>query len=158
MTTPQQQAYIEALRVLPADLEALVASLSDEQLDSREAPNEWSIRQIVHHIVDAHMNGMIRIKLALTEDKPTIKYYDQDKWAELADYTLPIESSLLMIKGLHVRFVALLTSLTDAQWQLPVIYPQVGDKVVEDVAQIYAEHGAEHIEQIKCTLAEGLRK
>jgi hypothetical protein len=158
MTTSQRQKYIEKLRNFPADLEAVVTPLTNAQLDSREAPDEWSVRQIVHHIADAHQNGLTRIKLALTEDFPTVKPYDQDAWAELPDYVLPIGSSLLIIKGLHFHFVALLSSLNAGQWERPYTHPAEGELIVEDLARIYAEHGYDHLEQIQRALTVGLRK
>ncbi len=158
MTTAQRQAYIEQMGAFPAELEALVTPLTEDQLEMREGPNEWSVRQIVHHLVDSHLNAMARMKLPLTEDHPTIKTYDQEKWAQLADYKLPIESSLLILKGLHIHFVALLSSLSDEQWTRPLTHPEAGEQVVEDIAQTYAWHGNNHIEQITRALAVGLRK
>jgi hypothetical protein len=158
MTTSQRQKYIEKLRNFPVDLEALVTRISNEQLDCCEAREEWSVRQIVHHIADAHMNGIIRIKLALTEDHPTVNPYDQASWAELPDYMLPVENSLLVIKGLHIHYVVLLSSLTAQQWVRPYTHPDEGDLVVEDLARIYAEHGYEHLAQIQRALSAGLRK
>ncbi|NWF71011.1 MAG: putative metal-dependent hydrolase [Chloroflexi bacterium] len=155
MPTPQQQTYIDQLRAFPAQLEALVRPLSDAQLEMRESPHEWSVRQIVHHLADSHLNTMARFKLPLTEEQPTIRPYDQDKWAQLADYALPLESSLRILRGLHERFVALLNSLTPEQWQRPLRHPDSGELVVEDVARIYAGHGLDHIAQIRRAL--GLR-
>jgi hypothetical protein len=158
MTTSQRQKYIEKLRNFPVDLEAAVTPLTNGQLEAREAAEEWSVRQIVHHIADAHINGITRIKLALTEENPTIKPYDQDYWAELPDYVLPIGSSLLVIKGVHIHFVALLSSLNGEQWERPYTHPAEGDLIVEDLARIYAEHGYEHLAQIQRALTAGLRK
>jgi uncharacterized damage-inducible protein DinB len=158
MLTPQQQNYIDRLREFPANFEALVGALSDEELERREAPGEWSVRQIVNHVADSHMNAMARLKLPLTEDNPTIRTYIQDKWAELPDYALPVESALLILKGLHIHFVALLSALTEEQWKRPLRHPEAGDQVLEDIAATYAWHGENHIEQIKRALAAGLRK
>ncbi len=143
---------IETLRTFPARFEALVTSLADDQLDLR-IPGEWSIRQIVHHVADSHMSAVWRFKKPLTEDRPRLMTYNQDALAELADYNLPLAPSLQILHGLHARLVALLKSLTVDQGQRVGMHPDLGELTVEDVAQIYASHGEEHIAQIKQTLA-----
>lgn len=146
-------ALIAKMREFPARLEALVKDLSDEALDARPE-REWSPRQNVHHVADSHMNAFIRVKLALTENHPTIKPYNQDDWAETTDSkTLPLEYSLAIIRGLHARWVALFESLTPEQWQRTVMHPENGVMSVEDFLKTYAAHGEGHIEQIKAALA-----
>jgi hypothetical protein len=152
MTTPERQSYIDKIRALPAELEALVAHLTDEELERREAANEWSVRQIVHHIADAHMNCNSRLRLPLTEDNPPLKTYDQDAWALQLDYKLPVQPSLAIIRGVHERWVVLLSSLSDEQWTRPCHHTEWGNITVESVAQEYSGHGYVHIDQIKRAL------
>ncbi len=149
MRSAVQQEYIDKLREFPAIFEAMVVHLPDNQLDCREREGEWTVRQIVHHVADSHMMAWARFKLPLTENHPTIKPYDQEKWAEQPDYALPVAVSLQIIAGLHQRMVALLESLTPADWQKPLYHPEAGrDMTVEDVANTYSNHGYEHIGQI----------
>jgi hypothetical protein len=141
-------ALIEKIRELPARLEALVSPLTDAQLDAKP-PREWTARQNVHHLAESHMNAFIRVKLALTEDHPTIKPYNQDACALTVDAKdLPIESSLSILRGLHIRWVALFESLTPEQWQRTLFHPENGIMTVEDILKIYAAHGEGHLVQI----------
>jgi len=141
------------LRDFPVELEALVSSLTDEQLDHK-MPGEWTTRQIVHHLADSHMSAVFRFKLPLTDPTPpNFIVYDQDAFAELADYKLPIEPSIILLRGLHARFAALLESLTDAQWQMAGSHPQWKLVTVAEVASRYADHCDNHIEQITRVLA-----
>jgi hypothetical protein len=146
------QTIIEQFRRLPDELEALVRPLTDAQLDARPLAGEWSIRQNIHHVADGHANAMLRLKWPLTEDTPTIKTYDQDAFAAMDDYTLPLDNSLILIRAVHVRIVALLESLTEAQWARPAIHPDWGRTSVAEIAKIYAQHGYDHIAQIKQVL------
>ncbi len=148
MPTAQQQQYIEAIRVFPAEFRALVSQFSDEQLDQRVAEGEWSIRQIVHHVADSHANAVGRLRKPLTEDRPTLPDYDQDAYALLEDYNAPLEASLTVIDGLHRRFVALLETLTADQWERIGVHPVRGALTVEQIAAMYAGHGTNHINQI----------
>lgn len=152
MPNASQQELIERLLNFPVQFEALVTPLSDEQLAKR-IPGEWSVRQIVHHVADSHMNAVFRFKKPLTEDRPNFAVYDQEAIALLADYALPLAPSLQILHGLHTRFAALLESLTDEQWQRTGIHPEWGEVTVETVARNYADHGDNHIHQINKTLA-----
>lgn len=147
-----RQTIITTFRDFPARLEALVAQLPDDQLDRRAGDDEWTVRQIVHHVADAHCNTVARLKLPLTEANPTLKTYDQDGWANLPDSTLPLQPSLLILRGIHERLAALLESLTEEQWQRPAVHPAWGAVTVESVAQTYADHCDEHLAQIEKTL------
>jgi hypothetical protein len=146
------QAAIARLCDFPIELEALISPLTDAQLDHK-MPGEWTTRQIVHHLADSHMSAVFRFKLPLTEPTPTFMTYDQDAFAELADYQLPIESSIIVIRGLHARFAALLESLTNEQWEKTGIHPNWGEVTVAEVASRYADHCDAHIEQITRVLA-----
>ena len=144
---------IERLRSFPVELEALVRPLSDAVLDGN-APGEWTTRQIVHHVADSHMSANFRFRKPLTEANPaSLPVYDQDAWAELPDYHMPLEASFQILRGLHARFVALLESLTEAQWQMTGVHPEWGEVTVAEVAASYADHCDNHLNQIKRNLS-----
>ncbi len=150
---------VERIRHFPAEFEALVKPLTEEQLAMRlprkpgAAYEEWSVRQIVHHVADSHMNAVFRFKRPLTEDRPALNTYDQDELALLADYALPLDDTLQILHGLHARLVALLESLTEAQWQRTGLHSEWGEVTVEEIARRYADHGDNHMDQIRRTLA-----
>jgi hypothetical protein len=149
----ERAALIAALRALPAQVTELTANLTDSQLDARP-PDEWSVRQNVHHLADSHMNAFIRLKLALTEERPTIKPYDQNAWAETVDgAVLPLEDSLAILRGLHARWAALFESLSDTQYAREWIHPERGVRTVESLLSGYVEHGQGHLKQIREALA-----
>jgi len=146
MTQAERKQKIDALRRLPDQLEAAVAGLNDAQLDTPYRAGGWTVRQVVHHIADSHLNAFIRAKLILTEDHPTLKPYDQDRWAALVDSTkLPVKSSLAMVRGLHERWVALLESLPEPAWTRSAHHPESGDMTLERVLNIYSGHGDKHV-------------
>ena len=147
-------AMIDAIAALPDSLEAAVKGLNDAQLDTRYREGGWTVRQVVHHVADSHMNAFIRMKLILTEDNPTLKPYNQDVWAIQPDVNgIPLEPSLHIIRGLHLRWVALLRSVTGNSWQSPGFHPERGKVLLEDMLRIYSGHGEKHVGQIT-----GLRK
>ncbi len=155
-TQEQRQAWIAKIARLPAQIEALVRDVSEEQLSTHYLKHEWSVAQNVHHLADSHMNSFIRLKLILTEEKPTLKPYDQDAWAERADAdNVAIQSSLGLLQGLHRRWVILFESLEAAEWSRCGFHPQNGEVSVEDLLRGYADHGEAHIDQIIRTLAAG---
>ena len=157
MFTPQQrQELIGKIAHLPAQIEALVHDLSAEQLSTHYLANEWPVAQNVHHLADSHMNSFIRLKLILTEEKPTLKPYDQDAWAVRADAdNIAIQSSLMLLQGLHRRWVTLFESLQADEWSRSGFHPQNGEVSVKDLLRTYADHGKAHIDQITRTLAAG---
>ncbi len=123
--------------------------LSAAQIDTPSRPEGWTVRQVVHHLPDSHMNSYVRFKLALTEDEPTIKPYAEDRWAELADTRFtPIETSLTLLESLHERWVALLRSLTPEQWKRNFRHPELGLMSLEKTLALYAWHGQHHVTQI----------
>ena len=140
---------IAELAALPTALGAVVAGLDDAQLDTRY--RNWTIRQIVHHLADSHMNAVIRCRWALTEDQPAIKPYDESRWAELGDARAEgIEPSLAVIAGLHARWVRLFRSLDGEQWARTFFHPET-QQVVRLTAMpgLYAWHGRHHVAQIR---------
>lgn len=146
MTT--RELYIATLRDFPERLEARVRPLTDAQLDQRTADTEWSTRQIVHHLADSHMSANFRVRLPLSEEGPVFPTYDQDAWARMPDYALPIESSLLILRGWHERIAFLLESLPEAEWARTGTHPEWGVVSVEDVVRRYADHCDNHMAQI----------
>ena len=154
LTQEQRRPLIEKIRSLPTQIEGLVSSLDHEQLTTHYIAGEWTVAQNVHHLADSHMNSFIRIRLILTEERPTLKPYDQDLWAELADSgTIALEESLGILDGLHARWVRLFESLDEAAWQRSGLHPENGEVTIEDMLRIYAAHGQGHIDQISQALA-----
>lgn len=151
MTRSEQIARIERF---PDDLEAAVAGLDDAALDFRPPPREWSVRQNVHHLADSHMNAFIRLKLALTEDNPTIRPYDQDAFAELDDTRIaPLELSLPLLRTLHRRWAYLLRSLDEAAWERTYLHPVDGPFTLQSQLDSYVAHCDGHLDQIARALA-----
>jgi hypothetical protein len=150
MTTPSERtALIAQIKNFPAELEALLAKYADNQLDTPVQPGEWTIRQIVHHLPDAHMNGFTRMKLVLSENRPILKPYDQDAWAQHADMKLPIDVSLQILRGLHTRWAELLSSLTESDFERGGIHLENGLVTLDQLLHIYAGHGQTHLDQIQ---------
>jgi hypothetical protein len=143
-----RSAHIETLRLLPARLRTAVNGLSDAQLDTPYRDGGWTVRQLVHHIFDSHANSYIRFKLALTEDWPTIKPYDEAAWARLADSRGPIDGSLTLIDGLHGRWVVLLESMTEEDFQKGFIHPEQGRQKLATTLALYDWHSRHHTAHI----------
>jgi len=149
-------ALIAAIRRLPDELAALVAPLSSEELTTAYIPGEWTVAQNVHHLLDSHMNSYVRCKLILTEDRPTLRPYDQDAWAALADAGAPdLADSLAALRGLHARWARFWESLPAAAWARAGFHPENGDVSLATLLVAYAGHGAGHLDQIRRTLAAG---
>jgi uncharacterized damage-inducible protein DinB len=140
--------WVKEIEVAPFQLREAVRNLSEEQLDTPYRLGGWTVRQVVHHIADSHMNSYIRFKLALTEDQPTIKPYFEDRWAELPDSELPVEISLSLLEALHGRWVTLLRSLNESDFEKTFIHPDSGVQTVGNTIGIYAWHGRHHIAHI----------
>jgi len=141
--------FIAQIAEAPARLRAAVGGLTDAQLDTPYRPEGWTIRQVVHHVPDSHLNSYVRFRLALTEEEPEIKAYYEDRWAELPDArTAPIEISLALLESLHGRWVALLGSLQDAEWKRTFRHPELGLVSLEKNAALYAWHGRHHVAHI----------
>jgi len=161
---------IQDIAEAPAFLRKAVAGLSDEQLSTPYRPGGWTVRQVVHHLPDSHLNGYSRMKLALTEDLPIIKPYDQEKWVLVTAARVPIEASLRLLEGLHELWAAMLRSLSEEQWHRGFIHPALvgppdeehakqpwrrgfiaddrGVLTVEGILPTYAWHGKHHIAHI----------
>lgn len=148
-TAAERQHFIAQIRDYPQKLEALVALYPESRLDTPVRPGEWTIRQIVHHVADAHLNAFIRMKLVLTETKPILKPYDQEAWAKLDDMKLPVEVSFNILRGLHERWAKTLENLPDESWQRAGIHLENGLVTLDQLLALYVGHGETHLEQIK---------
>lgn len=139
---------ISTLRLLPSNLQAALSGMSHSQLDTPYREGGWTVRQLVHHIADSHANAYVRTKLALTEDWPAIKTYDEAAWARLFDNSLPIDGSLAMISALHERWVALLESLSESDFQRGYNHPELGRQDLTSVLALYSWHSRHHTAHI----------
>ena len=145
ITADDRSRFIEQIAKTPERLRAAIGGLSDTQLDTPYRPEGWTVRQVIHHVPDSHLNSYIRFKLALTEDEPTIKPYAEDRWAELSDgRSGPVEVSLRLLECLHSRWVALLRSLTESDWKRTFRHPDLGVLRLDQNAALYAWHGRHH--------------
>lgn len=147
--TPRDVArWIDEIEQFPSKLRSGVHSLTDDQLETPYREGSWTIRQLIHHIADSHLNGYLRIKLVLTEDCPVIKPYEQDSWAELVDSSMETDASLDLLSGLHKRWAQLLKSLGEKQLVREFIHPESGRSVVKSLIGGYAWHGKHHLAHI----------
>ena len=145
----QRQASIEKIEQTPARMRAAVAGLNDEQLDTPYRPEGWTVRQVVHHVPESHLNSYIRFKLAITEDEPVIKPYFEDRWAELDDARqAPIALSLDLLETLHGRWVWFLRSLKEKDWQRTFRHTELGVVNLDKTVALYAWHGQHHVAHI----------
>ena len=149
LTAHQKHAAFDDIVTAPANLRDAIKGLSEAQLDTPYRPGGWTVRQVVHHLPDSHLNSYVRFKLALTEDEPTIKPYAEDRWAELADTkATPVEVSLTMLDALHDRWVRLLRSLSPEEWERTFRHPELGAMTLEKTLALYAWHGRHHVSHI----------
>ena len=146
----ERQQYIVEIAQLPQHITTAVDRLSDEQLNTPYRDEGWTLRQVVHHLPDSHLNAYARFRIALTEDSPTIRPYREDRWAELSDArTARLEPSLQLLESLHLRWVMLLQSLTDEDFARTYVHPEQDQPVRLDVALAnYAWHGNHHVAHI----------
>jgi len=148
-TAEQRAAAINDIAAAPQKMRSAVAGLTETQLDIPYRKGGWTVRQVVHHVPDSHMNSYIRFKLALTEDEPTIKPYDEAVWANLIDAkTAPIEPSLSLLEGLHYRWALLLRSLSDTDVTRKFNHPELGIVSIDQYIALYAWHGKHHVAHI----------
>jgi hypothetical protein len=144
-----RRRLIDAIDQTPANLRAAVEDLSEQQLDTPYRPGGWTVRQVAHHVPDSHMNAYTRFRLALTEDEPTIKPYDESRWAELADArTAPVETSLALLEALHLRWAMLLRSLSEADFARQFRHPELGIVSLDKNLALYAWHGRHHVAHV----------
>ena len=147
-TADEREQYIREIEACPARLREAVAGLSDEQLDTPYRPGGWTVRQVAHHLPDSHLNSYIRFKLGLTEDEPTIKTYEEGRWAELADSRGPVAGSLTLLESLHERWVRLLRAMTDEDYARNISHPEWGRLSLGEMLSMYDWHCRHHVAHI----------
>ena len=149
VTAVERKEFIAAIEAAPDGLRHAVAGLDDEQLSAAYRPGGWTVRQLVHHVPDSHMNAYVRFRLALTEDEPVIKPYAEDRWAQLADATAsPIGDSLDLLDSLHRRWAALLRSMSEIDFACTFRHPELGVVRLDRNLALYAWHGRHHIAHV----------
>ena len=149
VTDGDRRRSIDIIESTPSKMRAAVKGMGDKQLDTPYRPGGWTIRQVVHHVPDSHLNAYIRFKLALTEDVPTIKAYDEQSWAQLEDSkNTPIETSLTLLESLHQRMTVLLRSLKSADFERKFNHPERGPMTIDSLLALYAWHGPHHVAHI----------
>ena len=148
--TPQERiAAIEGIRQLPQSLRSVVADFSEAQLETPYRPGGWTVRQLIHHVADSHMNAYNRVRLALTEDSPKIFAYQESRWAELEDArAAEVSTSLDLLQALHARWVRLFTSLDEPDWKRSYVHPENGPQSVEQAVILYDWHGRHHTSHV----------
>src|SRR6266700_4215407 len=148
-TEARRLELIEQIAETPERLRAAVHGLTHEQLDTPYRPGGWTVRQLIHHVPDSHMNSYVRVKLALTEGEPTIKPYDEALWAKLNDsQETPIEVSLTLLEALHKRWVILLRAMRPEDFARRLVHPERGTMTLDDVLTTYSWHGQHHVAHI----------
>ena len=149
LTEENRKQLLAQIEETPKKLRAAVAGLSRDQLNTPYRDGGWTVQQVVHHLADSHMNSYVRFKLALTEDEPTIKPFNETRWAELSDSkTTPVESSLALMDALHERWVNLLRGMSPADFLRKMKHPERGAMTLDDTLGLYAWHGRHHVAHI----------
>ena len=149
LSNQQRQEMIDQIAAAPERMRAAVAGLSNEQLEAPYRPGGWTVRQVVHHVPDSHLNSYCRFKLALTEDHPTIRAYDESLWANLDDAkNAPIDMSLDLLEALHRRWVTFLRSFSESDFARTFQHPEIGVVSVDKNVALYAWHGRHHVAHI----------
>ena len=150
LTTQDREEFITQIEHFPSDLRFLTSTLNEEELDTPYREGGWTVRQVVHHVPDSHLQGYVRFKLALTEAAPTIKTYVQSAWGEAEDArTAPIEVSLDLLDALHKRWGIFLRSLSEEDFARTYHHPELGELTLETTLQLYAWHGRHHLGHVK---------
>jgi hypothetical protein len=149
LTPDQRRAAIETIASAPMNLRAAVRGLDEAQLDTPYRPDGWTVRQVVHHVPDSHMNAFVRFKLALTEDTPTIKPYDEAAWATLVDaQTTPTEVSLTLLDCLHDRWLRILRAMSPSDFERKLSHPENGIMNLDQMLALYEWHGRHHVAHV----------
>jgi uncharacterized damage-inducible protein DinB len=149
LSPERRRELIDQIEETPARLREAVTGLNAEQLDTPYRPGGWTVRQLVHHVPDSHMNAYVRFRLALTEDEPAIKTYEEARWAELPDSrSVPVDVSLTLLEALHRRWVALLRALPEADYQKTLKHPDWGTINLDELLGLYSWHGRHHVAHV----------
>jgi hypothetical protein len=147
--TRRREGYIDTIAKLPANMRTTVQGLTPAQLDTPYRPEGWTIRQLVHHVPESHMNAYIRFKLALTEEQPTVKTYDEAEWAKLPDNLItPIDVSLQLLAALHSRWVDTLQAMQPSDFGRTLFHPERGMVSLDHMLALYAWHSSHHLAHI----------
>jgi len=145
----EREQFIRDIEETPAKLRAAIKALSEDQLNTPYREGGWTVRQVIHHVPDSHLNSYIRFKLALTEDEPTIKPYQEDRWAELSDSRFaPIHYSLDLLEALHHRWIFMLNALEETDYNRTFRHPDLGLMTLDKNLALYSWHGQHHVSQI----------
>jgi len=148
-TSEDIRSWITTIKTFPGKLRLAILGLNEQQLDTPYRLGGWTLRQVVHHVADSHMNSMMRFKWALTEENPTIKPYEEADWALLPDYNLPVESSLKILEGIHLHWAALLESFREEEWNRTFLHPASGDTMeLRKALALYAWHSNHHLAHV----------
>jgi len=149
LTDQQKATFLDDIEQTPARMRAAVRGLSEGQLDTPYRDGGWTVRQVVHHVPDSHMNSYVRFKLALTEQEPTIRPYMENLWAELPEAkTAPIELSLTLLESLHKRWTIALRGMAPSEWKRTLRHPEIGVLSLEKMLALYSWHGRHHVAHI----------
>lgn len=149
LSPDQRCAAIDAIAAAPGHMRAAVRGLSDEQLDTPYRPGGWTVRQVVHHVPDSHLNAYVRMKLGLTEDRPDVKAYDENAWAALEDSrTTPIETSLTLLDAVHDRWVRVMRSMAPSDFARTITHSENGPMTLDHVVALYHWHSLHHVAHI----------
>jgi len=149
LSAAERRELVNQIAATPARMREAVAGLSASQLDTPYRDGGWTVRQVVHHVPDSHMNAYTRVKLALTEEQPTIKPYDEAAWAKLNDVRdTPVETSLILLETLHQRWDTILRAMTDADFERTLLHPAMGVMTLDGLIAMYAWHGRHHVGHI----------
>ena len=148
-TQPERRLKIARIKALPKELAAAVKGLSDEQLLTPYREGGWTVAQVVHHLLDSHANGYVRMKFIVAEDRPPLRGYDQDVWARFPEAQSPaIASSMTALKGLHRRWVEFLRKVNRKDWNRTGVHSERGEVSLDAMLDIYSAHGENHVRQI----------
>ena len=157
VTPAKRRAWLAQLEVLPQDVKQALAELPPGGLDTPYREGGWTARQVVHHLADSHMNAYTRIKLALTEDAPAVKTYEEQLWAEMPDSKMDPAPSVAILEGVHTRLATVLESLSPEQFARTATHPQWGAVTVDFFAQLYAWHCRHHVAHIRMAAERSVR-
>jgi DinB superfamily len=147
-SSQEREVLIQTIEDAPENLARAVADFSISQLDTPYREGGWTVCEVVHHMADSHINGFVRMKLALTEDTPTISTYERNEWPKLADSRMPIDASVMLLTALHARWTVLLRSILDQDWTRAFRNPQTGLITLEHALAIYDWHSRHHVAHI----------
>lgn len=155
VTPADRERWIDDIEALPEALRQAVDGISEAALDTPYRPDGWTLRQVIHHIPESHLNAYVRVKWTLTEEEPTIKAYNEAAWSELPDVGIvPIGISVDLLTSLHARWTMLLRTLSDAEWNRTFIHPETGLQRLDLTIGSYAWHGRHHLAHITTTLGQ----